>query len=448
VDRFIKITYEICLWIAAGLAAPKILFQYFFKKKYHDSLWARLGFKLPEFDGSHPLIWIHAVSVGETKAAVSLARELKLRYPTFKLAISSITETGHAEAIRSFPFADYHFYLPFDFSFLIKKMMRKATPALLLLCESDFWYNFLHYAKKEGALLALINGKISQESARHFKNVRFFSKKLFNQFDVLCIQNKMYEKRFLEAGGPVEKMKVTGNLKLDDEYPRLSLDESAEWRKKLGILPGQLVLTIGSSHDPEEKLCLGHLKDIWKTHSELKVILVPRHPERFKEVEELLESEKLAWISFTDIHCRTGKEQVILMDAMGLLRMCYQLADLALVAGSFTPKVGGHNILEPCWYEKPVLFGPHMHTQVELVDLMLEAQAGVQTTHEELGQAIERWLNDPFLRQRVGQNGYQLIKSLRGSTTRTLAALDPILQKKFPSNIVVDAIEKDFSLKA
>ncbi|MBA2368267.1 MAG: 3-deoxy-D-manno-octulosonic acid transferase [Candidatus Protochlamydia sp.] len=429
-NRILIICYEICLWALAILAAPKMLYHLYKHKKYLGSLGPRLGLNYPIFEKSHhPLIWIHAVSMGEAKAVVSLARELKFHYPNARLVVSSITETGHAEVQRSFPFADYRVYLPFDFSFIVRRIMQQASPDVVILCESDFWFNFLRYAKKEGALLALVNGKISSRSKNRFRAAPFFSKPLFNLFEVLCIQNEFYAKRFLQAGAPSMKMEVTGNLKLDDEYPQLCPEETAEWRKKLGIGPDQLVLTIGSSHHPEEQLFLTHLKDIWKKYPELKVLIVPRHPERFKEVESLLENEDLSWISFTDINCRTGKEQVILVDAMGMLRMCYQLSDIALVAGSFTSKVGGHNILEPCWYGKPVLFGPFMHTQLELVDYILNANAALQVSMETLKDQIELLVTDAYLRSTMGQNGLELIQSLKGSTQRTLLAIEHLFEK-------------------
>lgn len=424
------IIYEMVLWIIAFFAIPKTIYSFFVHKKYRKSLLPRLGFQISNFQKSSlPSIWIHAVSVGETKAVVSLARELKRLFPDNPLIISSVTETGHGEAKRSLPFADEHIYLPFDFAWVISRIVKKAAPGLVILCESDFWYNFLHYSKKNGAALAVVNGKMSERSMRRFRLFPFFSRSLFGLFDVLCLQNNLYRARFIEAGAPLEKIVVTGNLKLDEDYPQLSDDEVIQWRKKLGIEPNQIVFTIGSSHAPEEQLFINVLKEIWKTAPELRVILVPRHPERFKEVGSLLEKERLLWINFSDINRRTGKEQVILMDAMGLLRMCYQLSDFALVAGSFTDRVGGHNILEPCWYGKPVLFGPHMHTQVELVDLMAQYEAGKQVSHDQLKSILERWVSHPKEVKEIGANGLRLVKDLKGSTKKTLQALEPLLSK-------------------
>lgn len=414
----------------AIFAIPKTIYSFFYYKKYRQSLPLRFGFRYPKLPpDSLPTIWIHAVSVGETKAIVSIAREMKRLFPENPLIISSVTETGHAEAKRSIPFADYHVYLPFDFRWVTSRIVKQMSPKLVILCESDFWYHFLYFSKKKGATIAVVNGKMSQRSMRNFHLFPFFSDRLFSLFDVICVQNYLYRARFIEAGANMEKIVVTGNLKLDEDYPQLSPDEVKQWRQRLGIQPDQILLTIGSTHSPEEKFFLSVLKKIWKEAPQLRLIIVPRHPERFKEVASLLDKEGLVWINYSDIQRRTGKEQVILMDAMGLLRMCYQLSEMAIVAGSFTDRVGGHNILEPCWYGKPVLFGPFMHTQVELVDLMVQYQAGLQVNQDELYSVLKKWIEHPDEPKKIGLNGLGLIKDLKGSTKKTISALKPFLSK-------------------
>lgn len=430
VNWLIIVLYEIGLWILALLAFPKMIYDLIVHKKYRKSLLKRMGFGLPVNNpGKKPTIWIHAISLGETKAVVTLAREIKKEFPHCNLIISSITETGHQEAVRCMPFADQHIYLPFDLNFIIKRAVKRFSPDLVLLSESDFWFNFLRHSKQQGAFIGLVNGKISERSAKRFEKFHFFSDKLFGLFDIFCMQNKLYRDRFLEIGIPSEKMIVTGNLKFDDEYPQLTPEEVKDWRHKLGIAPDDLVLTIGSTHDPEELLMFDVLKEVWKQKPNLKVLLIPRHPERYNEAAKLLEKMRMLSICFTDINRRTGNEQIFLMNAMGLLRMCYQLSDISIVGGSFTPKVGGHNILEPCWYGKPVIFGPYMHTQVEFVNIVKQYNSGLQVSIEELpGKLIELFDNEQE-RIRMGQNGIRMMQDLKGSTNRTLLALSPILQK-------------------
>lgn len=398
------------------------------KKKYRTNFLLRCGIHYPEVQkGTHPPIWIHAVSVGETKAISSLARAIKRQFPHHPLIISNTTETGHAEAKRSLPFADAYLYMPFDFASIVAPIVAKISPSLVILCESDFWMNFLYFSKKRGAKIVLVNGKMSEKSMKFYSYIPFFSVPLFHLFDMLCVQNELYKNRFLNLGVPSDKLFVTGNLKLDEEYPQLPPHEIALWRQKFGFDEGQKVLTIGSTHASEELLLINILKELWVQYPSLRVILVPRHPERFSEVGHLLQRSRVSWINYSDIIHRNGSEQVILMNSMGLLRLCYQLSDFACVGGSFISRVGGHNILEPLWYGKPVLFGPYMHAQTEFVELVNRYGAGTQVTQEELPKELKYWLESPSTVFEMGQKGKQLVSDLKGATQKTLDLLQDLL---------------------
>lgn len=424
------VLYEIGLWLLAFIALPKLVYDAIIHKKHRKSFFYRLGYGLPKRSADKsPVIWIHAISLGETKAAVALAREIKKNFPNGTLVISSVTETGHLEAQRCMPFADHHIYLPLDFNLLIKRAIQRLSPDLVLLCESDFWFNFLRNVHNNGGYIGLINGKISERSAKRYSQFSFFSHRLFGLFDIFCMQNSLYQGRFIELDIPQDKAIITGNLKFDDEYPQLTPDEVKEWRKKLGISPGQFVLTIGSTHDPEEALLMDVLTEVWKSWPNLKVLLIPRHPERYDEAGKILEKKRMLWSSFTDINRQNGNEQIILMNAMGLLRMCYQLSDFSIVGGSYTERIGGHNIMEPCWYGKPVIFGPYMHTQVEFVNFVKKYESGFQVNLKDLPATINRLLEDESERKRVGQKGMAMMNDLKGATQKTIIALSPILQR-------------------
>ena len=409
------ILYELGLWILSLIALPKLL-----QRKYRRIVGKRLGKGLPPAPLlQKPLVWIHAVSLGETKAAGALARALKQRLPQASFVISSITETGHNEAKQSIPFAAAHIYLPFDFHFLAKRYINHFSPDIVLVCESDFWFNFLSQAKLRGAAIGLVNGKISERSARRFKRCSFFSKKLFDQFDLFCLQNASYRERFLELGVAPEKLVVTGNLKFDDQHPLLTKDELEDWKKRLCIKPGQFVLAIGSTHDPEEKWLL----DLLKEHKNMKILLTPRHPERYAELERQLAKSGWHFATLSNLDRSRGDEQLVLMNAMGYLKASYQLSDVSIVGGSFCEHVGGHNILEPCWYGKPVVFGPHMHNQSEFVGLVAQNEAGFQVSLQELPQLLKRSAEDHEWRIATGQKGQQMMQALTGSAERTVQAL-------------------------
>lgn len=429
VERLFKIGYELSLWLLAIIAFPKLFYDMIVYRKYKKSFLSRLAFGYPVIEKKeHLLIWIHAVSVGETKAVVSLARRLKANCPSVKIVISSTTETGHAEAKRSISFADWHVYLPFDFSRIVRKIVKQAKPDLVILSETDLWYNFLDAAKAEGASIAIVNGKVSLRSLNRLEKAFFFTKRLYGLIDLLCVQNHLYKERFLQLGVPSDKLVVTGNIKFDDDYPTLQADEIVVWKNRLGITAKQPVLTIGSTHHPEEKILLEILSHVWKEVPDLKVLLVPRHPERFKEVALLLERQGIPFVKFSEISERNGTEKVVLVDAMGLLRMCYQLADIAVVCGSFVTRIGGHNILEPSWYGIPVIFGPYMDTQAELVDLVKEYQAGWQLEASHILKKLMYLIKNNEARLKIGQNGLRLIADLKGGTQRTMSALEILLK--------------------
>ncbi|MBS0616106.1 MAG: 3-deoxy-D-manno-octulosonic acid transferase [Verrucomicrobia bacterium] len=373
------------------------------KEKKRARLAERIGLKLP----SLPLadIWIHAVSMGETRAVITLVAELQ---KTHSIVFSTTTETGLAAAQKLFPNIAGHFLLPIDFSWNIRRLRKKIQPNLLILVESDFWYNLITLGAPK---VALVNGKISEKSAQRFARFKSLARLFFEPISLLCVQSDEYKDRFLKIAVPASKIVVTGNLKLDAPIPSI---DKAEWKSRLGIRTEDRVITLGSTHDPEEELLLSVLAPL-----PVKILLVPRHPERFNAVAELLAKKNISFVRYSS-EKQDPKAQVVLVDAMGLLNTCYGVSDLAIVCGSFTERVGGHNIFEPIALGVPTIFGPHMQTQKELVDLVLRANAGRQVPIEELKSVVAEFLkNPPTAMTKAGQ---ELARKSQGATKRTLEA--------------------------
>ncbi len=417
---FFNLVYDILLILLAIIATPKLLYQWIFHKKYRSSLPQRLGIGFPKIEKSgKKLIWVHAVSMGETRAVSSIVKRIKKNNPDVMVITSSVTETGYAEAKRSMPEAEHHVFLPLDFLWVVKPIIQQAKPDIVILCETDFWYNFLKCSKAEGAEIILVNGKLSERSLKRYQGLSWFSSRLFSMIDIYCVQSEHYRERFLKLGIKEEKIIVTGNIKFDGSYPSLSEGALGEWREKLGIGPDDFVLVAGSTHNPEENIILDALEEIWKRNPQVTLVLVPRHPERFQEVAALLEKRGRPFNRFSQIHKKSDGAKIILMDTMGLLRQCYQLADVAIVAGSYTAKVGGHNIIEPSGYGVPVIYGPHMHTQPELVELMRQYQAGSEVPPEKLGEALSLLLSSKSERERQGIAGRKMIEDLQGAADKT-----------------------------
>lgn len=422
-----SVFYDLGLFLIALFALPKLLWQWWVLGKYRESLSARLGFTLPSFSPKpgQEVIWIHAVSMGETRAVIPLFRLIREAFPNAAVVLSTTTETGHAEAKRSMPEAEAHFFLTLDFSWIIKKLFNRIRPTTLILCESDFWHHLLSIAKKRKAQVALVNGKISERSCNRFRKFPFLSQRIFPHFDTLCVQNDTYRDRFLSMGIPSEKLFTTGNLKFDAPVKKMDDSQLKPFRDALRIAPTDRVLVIGSTHAKEEDWLLSVISCVWETIPNLKVLLVPRHPERFNEVFQLVKEKGFSCSRYTAMN----DEKLILIDTMGLLNQCYQISDIAIVGGSFVTHVGGHNIFEPVLLNVPVFFGPHMQGQPELKDLILNAHAGRELSIEELPSALIEILENSQVHSQYVEACKRLAHSVQGSSKRTFSHIFNNLRK-------------------
>lgn len=416
-----------CLFL---VCVPKFLYECIFRNKYRTSFLYRLGFKLPRFSHTEKdfVIWVHAISLGETKSGAQLIQEIKKKHPKAVIVLSSGTETGHAEAMKIV--GDNAFFLPLDFSWTMRRLVKRIKPNVVMLIETDFWYHHLLFAKEMGAKILLVSGKISKKSVRFYRVFTQFSAKLFGHFDLICVQNNAYRVRFETVGVKPELMHVTGNLKYDQNTPFLPSKELQSWKEKMGIYDEDRVITIASTHAPEEKWLTEELQKIWQKDPNVKVLLAPRHPERFASVAGLLKAENIAFIPLSKLHQKTATEKVILIDAMGFLPICYQLSELAIIGGSFNDKIGGHNVLEPNFYQVPVFFGPHMATQSDLKKIVLNAKAGVQIPLHELADRLEGFFEDAALRSSMKDAAKNLVLSLKGRIKETYQTIKPFLKEE------------------
>jgi len=416
----LKLIYNLALLLYTALCFPKFLWEALRHQKHRKSFLEKLGLKIPVFNlpADSVRIWVHSISMGETKAVAPLVQQIRQQMPQASIVISTTTETGLGEAKRSMPELDNYFYLPLDFSWTIKKLVRRIKPDLLILVESDFWYNLVSHNKK----VVLVNGKISETSQSRFKRFSFFSDRLFSQVDLFCLQSHRYASRFETLGVAPDKIVVTGNLKFDQPFPHIDIQR---WKSDLGIQPQDKVITLGSTHDPEEEQLITELEPLLELFPTLKILLVPRHPERFNTVAALLEKKKIPFARFSDHLPKQGSERIILIDAMGVLSACYQLSDIAIVGGSYVSHVGGHNIFEPAALGIPVLFGPHMETQKDLVDIVTQGGAGKQVAMAEMRSTVEQMLADPPLAMK--QAGLKLAEEVHGATQRTWNSIQSFL---------------------
>jgi 3-deoxy-D-manno-octulosonic-acid transferase len=363
--------------------APKLLWERL-KGKRHPGWKERLGLSLPNCPKG--CIWIHAVSLGEVKAAESLLRELA---QTHHVLLTTTTATGQAAAKKTA--AHTTAYAPLDAMWIVKRWARHLQPSHYILIESDFWPNLLKALQEQGTKIVLANGKMSLRSFERYRFFHRFSKRLFSRFDALAVQNEEYAALFRPFAS---KVHVTGNLKYDitpTAVEPLSVPQPA--------------LAVACTHPGEEELLLSALMP-----GSWFLILAPRHPERFEEVARLLERKKIAFSRWGE--SITGS--VLLVDRMGHLPACYAACRLAILGGSFIPHIGGHNLLEPLLYGAPVLFGPYTDRQRELAADVVNSGAGCRVPVEQLRAAVEKLLAEPKRSMET------LLTAKRGAAIRTL----------------------------
>lgn len=398
--------YDLALCFLLILSFPKLLFDYLFRKKYRKSLFERVIPKVPK-NIKTPLIWLHAVSIGETKALSTLVPHVRKGYPHAFIYVTTVTETGQEEAKKRIPDADSVAFLPLDFSWIIKGFVRKLRPDLLILVEGDFWFNLMKEVKKQGGKIVVVNGKLSEKSLKRYLAIRFFSCPIFQGVDHYCLQGESYLERFLKLGIQREKLTVTGNLKFDIPPPETADLESL--KKRYNIQGEDRIITLGSTHEGEETLLCEALIPALKMDPKIKVLIVPRHPERFAKVKECIHHP-----------------QIQIVDEMGVLPACYKLSTLAIVGGSFVKHVGGHDIFEPAKLGIPTLYGPYMFRQVDLDKGLTQAGAGISLDIAHLFEAVEKILSDPDTCVSMGEKGKHYAQKVMGASFRTWRCINSL----------------------
>lgn len=419
--------YQVLIVLFTITSMPFFFYEYFKKGKYRGKLREKLGLKKLTYQAQGPVIWVHAVSVGEVKGVRALLQKIREDQPEATLIVSSVTTTGHQESKKTLSFADYHVLLPLDFKGAIQNILGDLEIDLLLLMEGDIWPNFVNACKARGARIGIINAKLSDRSFRRLQKIKLFTNWYFKPFDFFLVQDEVYKERFRALVGPEKSIEVIANLKLDDVYPNLSPEDEKVWRERFS-LKGP-ILSLGSTHEGEEKALLKQIAPLFKKYKSLKVLLVPRHPERCDAVEEIIKENNLSYARYSKV-TEPVNVQVILMDKMGLLRTCYALSTVAVVAGSFTSKVGGHNILEPFWYYVPSVYGPYMHTQAQFVHLAKVTQSGIQTPIEGLQEKLTHLLENPEKRRELGERGREIFNKASGGTEVTFNFIKKTLVDK------------------
>ena len=438
--------YSAALAVAFVLAAPYWLFKMLRQGKYRAGLAERLG-RVPErVRSAQPgdlCVWIHAVSVGEVLAISQLVEELKKSSSKkLRIVISTTTTTGQNLARERFG-EENVFYFPLDLGFCISPYMRALRPKLVVMAETEFWPNFLRKAKRCGAGVAVVNARISDRSLPGYRRWTGVLSRVLRNVDLFLAQSEEDKRRLIEIGAVPERVQVSGNLKFDVRPPA-KLDIVEQVRQAIERGGGHPVIVAGSTVEGEEPFLCDTFQAIVREHPDAVLILAPRHPERFEKVWELLQSvgvgrEELisqpGVARFERLRRSTLARDaniygaILLLDTIGELASIYELAEVALVGGSFVP-LGGHNILEPAHFGKPIIVGPYTHNFRDIIAIFLRehavtvARAAAEHGMDaDLGPKLRELLDNGAERQKLGAKARAVLESQRGATQRTVKAL-------------------------
>jgi 3-deoxy-D-manno-octulosonic-acid transferase len=396
----------------------------------------------PRFDPVRPVVWFHGVSVGEIHLLRQVVARFRQRFPDWQCVVSTTTNTGYDEACKHFAdLAVIHW--PFDFTWAVNSALRTIKPTLVVLSEGEVWPNFVGAAKRQGVKLALINGRMSPRSAKRFRRFRWLLAGVFAELDWIGAQNDEYRRQYEYLGAV--RVVTTGNIKYDGVNIERRNTRTDAMRTLLGISSEALVWVAGSTQDPEESIALDIYVRAKATHPTLRLILVPRHPERFDDVARLLERSGLPFVRRSALQCSphapredvvtrsvttTLGDPIILVDTIGELSAIWGLADLAFVGGSLDGKRGGQNMIEPSAYGAAVLFGPHTWNFKQTVADLLACGAAIQVQDAiALEEAVIRLLGDASERQQLGAAARAFVLSQQGATERTLDELQGLMSQ-------------------
>lgn len=416
--------------------APLVLYRRIAHGKYRggwqEKLFGRLTRKHPE----RPCLWFHAVSVGEVLQLQQVLEETAIRFPEAELFITTTTDTGFDVAKSKYPQHTVS-YFPLDFSWAVNRALAAIRPSLVVLVELELWPNFIFAVCQRRIPLALINGRISEKSFSGYSRAKPLLRQVLSCFDILAAQNDIYAQRLRTLGAPADRVIVTGNIKFDRVESNRDNLQTHELRRVFHIAPHEQVLIAGSTQEPEETYALETWSALRNEFPSLRLVLVPRHKERFEAVANLILQRGLPLLRRSAVEQaaslpeqngsadgRTNSSpHVLLLDTLGELSACWGLADIAFVGGSLTNR-GGQNMLEPGGYGAAVLFGPNTWNFRDVTEALLSLKAArVVTGPAELTETVRELLLNPTEAHRMGQAAREFVASQRGATRYTVELL-------------------------
>jgi 3-deoxy-D-manno-octulosonic-acid transferase len=432
----VYVVYSFLLTVGFLLLLPRFAIDALRSGKYVTGLRQRLG-QIPRIDSSQPVIWLHCVSVGETEAARPLVRELRERLPNHLLVISTTTVTGQQVARRSLAEdAAAIFYFPIDWPWTVRRVLGALNPAAVLVMETELWPNLLRECGRRAIPVVLVNGRISPQSYRRYKWIDGFMRRVLTNLTLALMQTDDDAERLTGIGLDDRHLSIVGNMKFDSA-PSSTVDDTlaSDLARRFGFDSDQRLIVAASTHPPEEIAVIEAFKNISKANGGARLLIAPRHPERFDEVARLLSESDFLWTRRTAASSPADTESaIVLLDSIGELRAAFQLADIAFVGGSLIPH-GGQNVLEPAAQGVCVITGSHTHNFAAITRMLSAQDALIQLPDLSMAEApralaeiITQLLSDDSRRQAMGTRARNVCQQNRGATQRTAEIIVKLLE--------------------
>ena len=424
--------YNTLFTLVLILSSPFFAFKIITTSSYRRGLSQRLGIShkdVCEKVGDAKPLWIHAASVGEVLGSLPIIEGIRQTKPELPILLSTMTATGNDMAKERATGVRATIFFPLDHPWVVRRTISLVNPRAFLIAETEIWPNFLMELGRRGIPVMLFNGRISTRSFRWYKRFRFFFTSPLASISAFSMQSSLDAHRIIEMGVNPERVTISGNIKFDQPPPQITQREKDALLQTLGLHANQPILIAGSTHRGEEEFVLKVLRRLSTEYPDLVLILAPRYLERVREVEVLLKREGIPWKRRSQLQGKGEREGavIILLDTLGELSKLYSLGSLIFVGGSLV-RVGGHNILEPLFFKKPVFFGPFMDHFREISDEVLRRGAGFQIGEvEEMVLHAKTLLEDTSLKSNMGRSGFQIIRDNRGATGKTLETISRFL---------------------
>jgi 3-deoxy-D-manno-octulosonic-acid transferase len=437
----ILFVYNLALLVVLVAGAPWWLFRMATTQKYREGLLERLGMvpsrlgkQMAGLGSERPLIWVHAVSVGEVLAVSRLVKTLDAALPEYFIAVSTTTRTGQALARERFG-ANRVFYCPLDLPWAVRAWLNAIRPRLFILAETEFWPNLLSGCFRRNIPVAVVNARISDRSWPRYRRLRWLWRPFLSRLSRVLAQSQTDAERLKAIGCLPERVTVAGNLKFDVR----TAEEADATRLLKALTPGLRLIVAGSTLDGEEAALLQAWPRLLQADSQLAIVLAPRHPERFAAVAALLERSGFTWVKRSDWRSAPVDSlkplipgQIVLLDTIGELASIYSLASVAFVGGSLVP-AGGHNPLEPAQFGVPIVMGPHFANFRAITEELLAHQALRIAAKEDLSATLIGLLQEPQAAKAMGARARQVFEHQAGATGRCMVALRSLLLQGGPT---------------